>query len=130
METILRMIRERQEKENVNKMLVYVGSSLDFARSVRMAAKAISFPEFTNRVNWEIHEAHHQEQPRPAGTRNHLHGWPKGSIGRDVVGVGITPEEAAQHELDFDEYGFLEKAGPSRPAFTPSRLHPTMVSDE
>lgn len=55
MATIQRIIRERLGGgANADIVLAYMGSSINFARSVQMAAKAISFPEFTNRINREI----------------------------------------------------------------------------
>ncbi|ODM18255.1 hypothetical protein SI65_06126 [Aspergillus cristatus] len=104
-------------------MLAYEGTSLNFARSVQQAAKAISFSEFANRVNREIIKriTRSGHDPRGRGTIS-MEDARKAAIWGDVVGVGLTPDEAAQHGLDFDKHGFLMKVGPAKPptlAFTP-----------
>lgn len=125
MATIQRTIRERWGEANANKMLAYMGLSLNFARSVRMAAKAISFPEFTNLVNREIIKRITRSGHGPRGRVTiSMEDARKAAIGGDVVGVEITPEEAAQHGHVFDEHGFLKKVGLAKPpplAYTPMR---------
>lgn len=125
MATIQRIIRERLGggKASADIVLAYMGSSLNFARNVQMAAKAISFPEFTNRINREIIKRITRSGHGLRGRGTISMDDRKAAIGGDVVGVGMTAE-AVQHGLVFDEHGFLKKVGPVKPpplAFTPMR---------